>query len=58
MSLRLLDDRATRLCIGWAAFVCFNAVLAAFNATKRAGNAGPLALRAPENQARVVRRPA
>ena len=58
MTLRLLDDRATRLCIGWSAFVCFNPALAAFNATKRAGNAGPLALRAPENQARVVRRPA
>ena len=58
MSLRLSDDRTTRLCISWAAFVCFNAVLAAFNATKRAGNAGPLALRATANQARVVRRPA
>ena len=58
MSLRLLDDRTTRLCIGCTAFFCFNAVLAAFKATKRAGNAGPLALRTPENQARVVRRPA
>ena len=34
MSLRLLDDRATRLFIGLAAFFCVNAVLAEFIGVK------------------------